>query len=66
LPERTTDRHAAEIANFALEMLNTITEMKFCGGHKTIKIRIGINSGMFCTLYNLIKIRCFRTTPCLG
>jgi|JYMV01.1.fsa_nt_gi class 3 adenylate cyclase len=46
LPQRNKDRHAIEIANFALKMLNTISEMKFCGGHRSIELRIGINSGI--------------------
>lgn len=49
LPHRSSDRHATEIANFSLKMLNTVTEMKFCNGHRTIKLRIGIHTGNFCT-----------------
>ncbi|CAC5383912.1 Guanylate cyclase 32E,Retinal guanylyl cyclase 1,Receptor-type guanylate cyclase gcy-28,Atrial natriuretic peptide receptor 1,Retinal guanylyl cyclase 2,Olfactory guanylyl cyclase GC-D,Atrial natriuretic peptide receptor 2,Receptor-type guanylate cyclase gcy-13,Receptor-type guanylate cyclase Gyc76C,Guanylyl cyclase GC-E [Mytilus coruscus] len=45
LPHRSSDRHATEIANFSLKMLNTVTEMKFCNGHRTIKLRIGIHTG---------------------
>ncbi|XP_076094871.1 uncharacterized protein LOC143065280 [Mytilus galloprovincialis] len=45
LPQRNKDRHASEIANFALKMLNTVSEMKFCSGHRSIELRIGINSG---------------------
>ena len=46
LPIRTTDKHAAEIASFALHLLNAI--QKFETPYKPfekIKLRIGIHSG---------------------
>jgi hypothetical protein len=46
LPVRNNDRHASEIARFALKMLNTISDIKFCNNTKSISLRIGIHSGM--------------------
>ena len=45
LPRRSTDRHAVELANLSLKMLNTIAEMKFFSGDRTVKLRIGIHTG---------------------
>ncbi|CAC5383083.1 Guanylate cyclase 32E,Guanylate cyclase soluble subunit beta-2,Receptor-type guanylate cyclase gcy-19,Retinal guanylyl cyclase 2,Heat-stable enterotoxin receptor,Olfactory guanylyl cyclase GC-D,Atrial natriuretic peptide receptor 2,Receptor-type guanylate cyclase gcy-9,Receptor-type guanylate cyclase Gyc76C,Soluble guanylate cyclase 89Da,Receptor-type guanylate cyclase gcy-28,Speract receptor,Receptor-type guanylate cyclase gcy-13,Receptor-type guanylate cyclase gcy-8,Guanylyl cyclase GC-E,Receptor-type gu len=45
LPKRNKDRHAFEIAEFALNMLRTVSLMKVLSSNRSIQLRIGINSG---------------------
>ncbi|VDH93877.1 Hypothetical predicted protein [Mytilus galloprovincialis] len=45
LPKRNKDRHAFEIAEFALNMLRTVSVMKVLSSNRSIQLRIGINSG---------------------